>query len=87
MRATCQIPRSCQGYQHILCLTEETFTFLENVLTEVMELSPSKYIHIGAMKLASALERISFLPGADQGKRMKDEHELQSYLYNALKNS
>ena len=26
---------------------EETFTFLENVLTEVMELFPSEYIHIG----------------------------------------
>ena len=26
---------------------EETFTFIENVLTEVMELFPSEYIHIG----------------------------------------
>lgn len=26
---------------------EETFTFLENVLTEVMELFPSEYIHVG----------------------------------------
>ena len=31
----------------IYCPTEETFTFLENVLTEVMELFPGKYIHIG----------------------------------------
>ena len=26
---------------------EETFDFLESVLTEVMELFPSQYIHIG----------------------------------------
>ncbi len=32
----------------VLCVgKEETFTFLENVLSEVMELFPSKYIHIG----------------------------------------
>ena len=26
---------------------EDTFTFLQNVLREVLELFPSKYIHIG----------------------------------------
>lgn len=32
----------------VLCVGKEsTFTFLENVLSEVMELFPSKYIHIG----------------------------------------
>lgn len=32
----------------VLCVGKEsTFTFLENVLTEVMELFPSQYIHIG----------------------------------------
>ena len=29
---------------------EKTFEFLENVLTEVMELFPSEYIHIGGMR-------------------------------------
>ena len=32
---------------NIFCPKEETFTFLENVLTEVMALFPSTYIHIG----------------------------------------
>ena len=32
----------------VLCVgKEQTFTFLENVLTEIMELFPSEYIHIG----------------------------------------
>ena len=35
-------------YSDILCAgKEETFTFLENILDEVMDIFPSKYIHIG----------------------------------------
>ncbi|HZD03614.1 MAG TPA: family 20 glycosylhydrolase, partial [Longimicrobiales bacterium] len=34
-------------FPDIYCPTEETFAFLENVLTEVMALFPSRYIHIG----------------------------------------
>jgi len=34
-------------YSDIYCPKEATFTFLENVLTEVMDLFPGKYIHIG----------------------------------------
>jgi len=34
--------------EEVLCVgKEETFTFLENVLTEVMDIFPSEYIHIG----------------------------------------
>ncbi len=35
------------GTKNIYCPKEKTFRFLENVLTEVMQLFPSKYIHIG----------------------------------------
>ena len=60
---------------------EETFTFLENVLTEVLELFPSKYIHIGGdeapktrwEKCAKCQRRIT-------KEGLKDEHELQSYF-------
>ncbi len=34
-------------HEDIYCPKEETFAFLEDVLTEVMELFPSRYIHIG----------------------------------------
>jgi len=34
-------------YPEAFCPKEETFTFLEDVLTEVMALFPGKYIHIG----------------------------------------
>ena len=60
---------------------EETFTFLENVLTEVMELFPSEYIHIGGDEAGKSAWKTC--PKCQ--KRMTDEHlanvdELQSYL-------
>ncbi|MCX2739524.1 glycoside hydrolase family 20 protein [Pontibacter anaerobius] len=60
---------------------EQTFTFLEDVMTEVLALFPSKIIHIGGDESPKARweecekcqKRI-----ADEG--LKDEHELQSYF-------
>ena len=60
---------------------EQTFAFLEDVLTEVMDLFPSKYIHIGGdecpkkrwEKCPKCQKRIK-----DQG--LKNEFELQSYF-------
>ncbi|SDB79433.1 hexosaminidase [Bacteroides ovatus] len=64
---------------------EETFTFLENVLTEVMELFPSKYIHVGGDEAGKSAWKTC--PKCQ--KRMKDEHlanvdELQSYLIHRI---
>ena len=64
---------------------EETFTFLENVLTEVMELFPSEYIHIGGDEAGKSAWKTC--PKCQ--KRMKDEHlanvdELQSYLIHRI---
>lgn len=64
---------------------EETFTFLENVLTEVMELFPSEYIHVGGDEAGMAAWKNC--PKCQ--KRMKDEHlshveELQSYLIHRI---
>lgn len=67
--------------EDIFCTREEVFTFLENILTEVVGLFPSKYIHIGgdeAPKLRwsrchACQERIKALG-------LKDEHELQSWF-------
>lgn len=43
-----EVERSWGVFDDVLCPgKEETFTFLEGVLTEVMELFPSQYIHIG----------------------------------------
>lgn len=64
---------------------EKTFEFLENVLTEVMELFPSEYIHIGGDEAAKQSWHTCPLCR----KRMKDENlkdvdELQSYLIHRI---
>lgn len=69
-------------FKEIYCAgNDSVFTFLEDVLTEVMELFPSKYIHIGGDEApkfrwehcAKCQKRIS-------DEDLKDEHELQSYF-------
>lgn len=71
---------------HIYCAgKEETFVFLENVLTEVMDLFPSRYIHIGG----DEADKTNWKKCAHCQKRMKDEglkdeHELQSYFIHRI---
>lgn len=69
-------------FEDIFCAgKEETFTFLEDVLTEVMALFPSKYIHIGGDECPKA--RWKECPNCQKriaALGLKDEHELQSYL-------
>lgn len=60
---------------------EKTFEFLENVLTEVIELFPSEYIHIGGDEAGKA--SWPHCPLCQQRMReegLKDVNELQSYL-------
>ena len=74
---------SCTGKpytQSDLCVgKEQTYTFMENVLKEVMQLFPSKYIHIGG----DEAERRTWKTCPDCQRVMKDYHlkdvaELQS---------
>jgi hexosaminidase len=64
------------------CLgNEKTFEFLENVLSEVLELFPSKYIHIGGDECPK--DRWKQCPLCQQrlkAENLKDENELQSYF-------
>jgi hexosaminidase len=60
---------------------EATFTFLQNVLKEIMKLFPSEYIHVGGDEAVKRAWKTCPLCQ----KRMQDEHlanvdELQSYL-------
>ena len=64
---------------------EKTYEFLENVLTEVIELFPSEYIHIGGDEAGKA--SWPYCPLCQ--KRMKEEglkdvNELQSYLIHRI---
>ena len=72
----------------VLCVGKElSFEFLENVLTEVMELFPSKYIHIGGDECPKVRwttcprcqARIKAL-GLKADEKHSVEHFLQSYV-------
>ncbi len=68
-------------YEDIYCPSEKTFEFLEDVLTEVIDLFPGEYIHIGGDEAPKAVWKKSAL--AQQVIRregLKDEFELQSYF-------
>jgi hexosaminidase len=65
----------------VFCPTEETFTFLQDVLTEVMELFPGKYIHIGGDEVPKdAWKKSAFCQSLIKRLKLKDEHGLQSYF-------
>lgn len=75
-------------FDDVLCAgNEETYTFLENILTEVMEMFPSEYIHIGGdevpkvrweecLKCQAKIKEL----GLKDDDKHKKEHYLQSYL-------
>lgn len=60
---------------------EESFTFLEDVLTEVMALFPSKYIHIGGDEADhTEWEKCPKCQQRIKDNHLKDVHQLQSYF-------
>ena len=60
---------------------EETFTFWQNVLTEVMDLFPSKYIHIGGDECPkSEWQQCPLCQQRIQEEGLANEAELQSYV-------
>lgn len=72
-------------FDQVLCPTEETFGFLEDVLDEVMLLFPSKYIHIGGDEAPKTKwEESDFCQQLIKENGLKDEHELQSYFINRI---
>lgn len=60
---------------------ESTFEFLENVLLEVMEVFPSKYIHIGGDEATKTeWEKCADCKNRMRTENLSDVHELQSYF-------
>lgn len=68
-------------YKEVYCPKEETFEFLENVLTEIMELFPSKYIHIGGDECPKdSWKKCPYCQALIKKEGLRDEFELQSYF-------
>jgi len=83
-----EVERDWGVFKDIYCAgNDSTFTFLENILDEVIKLFPSEYIHIGGDEApkfrwencAKCQKRI-----ATEG--LHDEHELQSYFIQRIEN-
>jgi hexosaminidase len=68
-------------FEDVLFPREETFAFLQDVLTEVMDLFPGQYIHIGGDECPKVQWKESrFCQDLMKKNGLKDEHELQSYF-------
>jgi hexosaminidase len=69
-------------FKEVYCPTETTFKFLEDVLSEVVELFPdSPYIHIGGDEvLKDHWKESPEVQELMKRENLKDEHEVQSYF-------
>ena len=60
---------------------EETFKFLEDVISEVMPLFPGEYFHIGGDECPKTQwEKCPYCQARMKKEGLKNEHELQSYF-------
>ncbi|SMD14049.1 beta-N-acetylhexosaminidase [Pedobacter nyackensis] len=76
-----QVQQTWGVFDDVFVPTENTFKFLQDVLDEVIELFPSKYIHIGGDESPKEYWKQSeFCQKLIKQLGLKDEHELQSYF-------
>lgn len=69
-------------FEDVFCAgKDETFTFLESVLDEVIALFPSEYVHIGGDECPKTRwEACKDCQNRIKVEHLKNEHELQSYF-------
>ncbi len=75
------VERGWGVFEDVFCVKDSTINFLQDILSEVIQLFPSKYIHIGGDECPK--ERWKVCPNCQaikQANNLKDEHELQSYF-------
>ena len=75
-----------KGIQSNYCVgNDSVFAFLQNVLTEVMQLFPSKYIHIGGDEVdKTSWKNCAKCQSLKAKLGLKDEDELQSYFIHRI---
>ena len=77
-----QVQQAWGVYSDVFCAgKEETFKFLQDVIDEVVQLFPAKYVHVGGDECPkSNWKRCPYCQKIIKDKNLKDEHELQSYF-------
>ncbi len=77
-----QVPTAWGIFRDVYCPGKDsTFTFLDNILSEVMTLFPSHYIHIGGDEvLKDRWKACPYCQRRIKDEGLKDENELQSYF-------
>ena len=75
------VPEEWGIFPTLFNVDDSTFTFLENVLAEVIELFPSEYIHVGGDEaLKDEWHASPKIQARMKELGVKDEHALQSYF-------
>ncbi len=82
------VPITWGVFKDVYCAgRDSTFTFLENILDEVIDLFPGKYIHIGGDEVPK--DRWKKCPKCQErikSEGLKNEEELQSYFIKRISN-
>jgi hexosaminidase len=69
------------GFRPVFCPKEETFHFIEDVLTEVIALFPGEYIHIGGDEVKKeSWEESDLCQNLIKKEKLENEEALQSYF-------
>lgn len=84
-RGPFEAARTWGVFEDVYCPKEETYSFLKDILTEVMELFPGKYIHIGGDECPKTRwEKCEECQVLMKKKGLKNEMELQSYFISRI---
>ena len=82
-----EVPGIWGVFEDIYCTKEESFQFVTNILEEVVDLFPGKYVHIGGDEAPkSRWKTCTKCQNVIQNNGLFDEHELQSYFITRIEN-
>jgi hexosaminidase len=76
-----QVQQTFGVFPDVFSPSEKTFSFLQDVIDEIIPLFPAPYIHVGGDESPKDnWKRSEFAQQLIKEKGLKDEHELQSYF-------
>jgi len=80
-RVKTEVAKGWGVFENVLCTHDSVFMFLEGVISEVSQLFPGEYIHIGGDECPKiAWKACNVCQQKIKDENLKDEHELQSYF-------